>query len=90
MKKVFLSLIAIVLVISMIPISALAVEGADPTRGFSDMPNDWSTTALQAAVDNGLLVGANGKLNPKGELTRAEMATIIARVFNAYKLGDIS
>ncbi len=89
-RKVLLVLIALVLLVGMTPISALAVDQVDPKRGFSDMPNDWSTAALQHAVDNGLLVGANGKLNPKGNLTRAEMATIITRAFNAQVTKDLA
>ncbi len=88
-RKVLLILIAVALIIGMTPVSGLAA-GTDASRGFSDMPADWSTLALQNAVDNGLLVGAGGKLNPKGNLTRAEMATIISRVFNAQVKGDLS
>lgn len=79
-KRFLVFLITIVLIFGTMPIMAMA---ENDSRGFSDMPNDWSTAALQHAVDNGLLVGANGKLNPKGDLTRAEMATIITRAFNA-------
>lgn len=50
---------------------------------FSDMPNNWSTEALQNAVDNGLLKGDNGRLRPGDSLTRAEMASIINRAFGA-------
>jgi len=57
---------------------------------FDDMPNDWSTKALQSAVDNGLLKGSDNKLYPKNNLTRAEMATILVRALGAVELGDIS
>jgi hypothetical protein len=52
---------------------------------FSDMPNDWSTAALENAVSNGLLKGYGGKLEPNSNLTRAEMATIVNRAFGAYE-----
>ena len=57
---------------------------------FDDMPNDWSTAALQSAVDNGLLKGADNKLNPQNSLTRAEMATILVRALGATETADIS
>ncbi len=57
---------------------------------FDDMPNDWSTTALQHAVTNGLLNGTNNKLLPKDNLTRAQMATILVRALGAKEEGDIS
>lgn len=66
--------------------SAATVSVSD----FSDMPNDWSTTALTSAVENGLLAGSDGKILPKNYLTRAQMATIIVRAFAAISKGDMS
>ncbi len=57
---------------------------------FDDMPNDWSTVALQSAVDNGLLKGTDNKLLPKDKLTRAQMATILVRALGATETTDIS
>ncbi|MDD4048206.1 MAG: leucine-rich repeat protein, partial [Clostridia bacterium] len=48
---------------------------------FSDMPNDWSTTALENAVKNGLLSGCGGQIMPKENMTRAQMAAVINRSF---------
>jgi len=59
---------------------------------FADFPvNSWSTEAMTAAVDNGLLIGVgNNKIEPKRYLTRAEMAAIITRAFGATVEKDIS
>lgn len=61
---------------------------------FSDMPDNWSTAALNKAVDNGLLSGyAEGgkKLIKAGNsLTRAEMAAVVNRAFASEKIADIS
>lgn len=57
---------------------------------FSDMPDDWSTAALTAAVDNGLLTGSDGMILPKDNLTRAQMATIISRAFGAVSTVELS
>ncbi len=59
---------------------------------FTDFPvNSWSTEAMTAAVDNGLLIGMdNNKIEPKRNLTRAEMAAIITRAFGATVEKDIS
>lgn len=57
---------------------------------FDDMPDDWSTAALQHAVANGLLNGTDNKLLPKEKLTRAQMATILVRALGATEKGDIS
>lgn len=50
---------------------------------FSDMPDDWSRPALESAVENGLLLGAGGRIMPGESLTRAQLAAIISRSFGA-------
>ncbi|HZK61455.1 MAG TPA: S-layer homology domain-containing protein [Anaerovoracaceae bacterium] len=60
------------------------------TSGFSDMPSNWSTKALENAVNNGLLVGDNGKIMPNDNLTRAQMATVVNRAFGTTKKVSLS
>ena len=50
-------------------------------QDFSDFPTDWSAPAMTHAVQNGLLNGSDGKILPKGLLTRAQMATMVNRAF---------
>ena len=89
MAKKFLSiLLVLVLVLGLLPAAGAAALSTSPT--FSDMPDNWATEALESAVANGLLVGDDGKIMPDSPLTRAQMATIIARAFGATKEGDIS
>ncbi len=57
---------------------------------FKDMPSDWSTSALEAAVKNGLLTGDNGYIRASDNMTRAEMATIMVRACGATRMTDIS
>lgn len=57
---------------------------------FKDMPDDWSTAALTAAVENGLLGGSGGYIKPSDNMTRAEMATIMARACGATKEAVIT
>lgn len=75
--------LSLVMVIAMLPTVAFAAE-------FSDMPKDWSTEALESAVANGLLTGADGKLMPKESLTRAQMAAIINRAFGATQKAELN
>ncbi len=79
MKKIAMFLIALCL-------AATAVGAAE----FPDMPNDWSTEALNAAVENGLISGSNGYICPDDNLTRAEMAAVMVRAFGAKEKADIS
>jgi len=49
--------------------------------GFKDANrvSGWASDAVQWAVQNDLLVGYNGALNPQHNITRAEVATILMR-----------
>lgn len=91
MKKLIVLMLSLFLVIS--PITAMAEVGGTTTKSileFSDMPEDWSTAALLNAIENGLLTGFEGKIMPKENLTRAEMATVINRAFGATEKASIN
>lgn len=71
-------------------LSPTGALGASPSD-FVDFPNDWSQGAMTAAVDNGLLGGVgDGRIAPRGEVTRAQMAAIINRAFGAEKQASLS
>lgn len=84
MKKKINFLLSAILSVSMMMQSAAFAEG------FSDMPDNWTTTALQNAVTNGLLNGADGKIMPDDNIKRSEMAAILVRAFGASVEADIS
>ena len=56
-----------------------AVSGA--ITGFADVSSisDWALDAMTWAVENGILTGSNGKLNPQNNATRAEVAAMLMR-----------
>ena len=83
--KLLSLLVVLCMVLTLLPMAALAADAQ-----FKDMPNDYSTAALQAAVTNGLLKGSGGQLRPAASLTRAEMATILNHAFGAAEKSDIS
>ena len=56
---------------------------------YSDMPTGWSNAAMTYAVNNGYIKGSNGKLNPQGLATRAQVASIFARVLKLEDKADI-
>lgn len=68
----------------------LAAPSVAATQAFTDMPSNWSKDALQYAVDNGLLFGLDGKINPDDALTRAQMVAIVNRAFGSVAKADIS
>ncbi|MCE5196218.1 MAG: S-layer homology domain-containing protein [Negativicutes bacterium] len=71
-------------------VALLCFSGAAMAQSFSDMPNNWSTEALQQAVANGLLFGSDGLLKPNDSLKRAELAAIVVRAFGTKAAADIS
>lgn len=85
--KKIISLIGAAVAAATVCSGALAAE-------FVDMPDNWTTSALENAVKNGLLYGeetAEGmKINPDANITRAQMAAIIVRAFGAEETADIS
>ena len=84
-------LISIILCLAMC-CSLFSVALAAETE-YPDMPGEdyWSYPALKAAVENGLLQGDDrGNLDPRGTLTRAQMAAVVNRAFGAKDSADIS
>lgn len=70
--------------------AALILSSSVFAAEFKDMPNDWSTAALNAAVENGLISGDNGYIMPDSFMTRAQMAAIMVRATGAKQEADIS
>lgn len=97
-KRIFTILMAVMLVVCYIPGMAFAGTDENATKTevptFVDMPNDWSKTAIENAVTNGLIKGYQGTdglyIKPNGTLTRAEMATVVNRAFGAQEKTTLS
>ncbi len=77
-------------IIALVLVCMMALSTVAFAADFKDMPNDWSTSALEAAVKNGLLTGSDGYIKASDNMTRAEMATIMVRACGATKEVDIS
>ncbi|NLM84376.1 MAG: S-layer homology domain-containing protein [Clostridiales bacterium] len=83
MRKRVLSIwLALCMILMLMPAAAAA--------SFPDMPSDYSREALEAAVENGLLKGTDGKILPNENLTRAQMAAIIVRAFGAKREASLA
>ncbi len=85
----FKRIIPMILVFSIILSSMISVFAES---SFSDMPKTdyWSFRALNEAVNNGLINGYNGKINPKNNVTRAQLAAVINNAFGAIETVDTS
>ena len=51
----------------------------------ADKVSGYAAEAMQWAVAEGLLQGSNGKLNPQGSATRAQVATILMRFMEKFE-----
>jgi len=62
---------------------------ADTTalNGFSDSSSisSWAKDAAATLVKAGIISGSNGKLNPKANITRAEICVILEKIITEYK-----
>lgn len=84
-KRIISTMVTIAMLITMVPATFASVEQ------FVDFPTGWSKEAMTFSVDNGLINGKSAtKIEPRANLTRAEMATIINRAFGAEVTCDIS
>ena len=95
MKTYLRKYLAIILVfcmmLGMVPMSYAVEEGKE--RLFPDMPisSYWSYDALENAIAQGILKGdSNGMLNPQKAISRAEMATVLNRLFGAEEQANIT
>lgn len=69
----------------------IAAAETEVELSFTDMPNDWRTTAIVNAVKNGLISGmGDGTVAPDANITRAQMAAIIVRALGATEEADLS
>lgn len=91
MKEYFKRYVAMILA-ACITLYSAPIAQAEPSSSFVDMPGEthWAYEALSSAVQNGILRGENQHLYPAQNLTRAEMAAIINRVFGAEEQADIT
>ena len=90
LKRFFSLFLAAVMMVTLLAVNAHAANDNKITD-YGDAYGHWAYEALAWAVDNGVLVGTSeDRLNPDGDLTRAQMAAMIDRLFGTYKSADIS
>lgn len=73
---------------------AFALEGGDTSvlNHYTDgaSVSAWARNSVAALIENGYVNGANGKLNPKTSITRAEFAKVISEMASTYADADDS
>lgn len=73
---------------------AFALESGDTSvlNHYTDgaSVSAWAQSSVAALIENGYVNGANGKLNPKTSITRAEFAKVISEMASTYADADDS
>lgn len=90
--------LALALVLSvLLQCGVFAAVSAQPAPDTAEIinglpiPDTWAHDALVFAVENGILRGKDGTdLCPEDSATRAEMATMMVRIFSATKQADLT
>lgn len=84
MKRKALSLIlAFAMAVSLFTVGASAAE---PTYG--DTAGHWAEASIERWSGYGIIKGSNGKFDPDGQLTCAQLATILARLLKLPAAKD--
>lgn len=84
MKRKALSLIlAFAMAVSLFTVAASAAE---PTYG--DTAGHWAEASIERWSGYGIIQGSNGKFDPDGQLTCAQLATILARLLKLPAAKD--
>jgi len=86
MKKLLSLILLLFMVISIMPVSVFAYS-------YKDMPDadHWSFNSLVKAIENKILCGyTDGYIYPGKYITRAELATIINRIFGSSEKASLS
>ncbi|MGO4541102.1 rhamnogalacturonan lyase family protein [Paenibacillus sp. 2TAB19] len=72
-------------------VRALGMDTTGEDGSFSDTDGHWADASIRALHRAGIVYGAgNGAFNPNQEITRAEMAAILARVLNMSEANGVS
>ncbi|MBQ9972234.1 MAG: S-layer homology domain-containing protein, partial [Firmicutes bacterium] len=77
-RKMLAFVLALVITLGMMP----AVAFAAPADSFHDVDGHWAEEAIDRWSDYGIIEGYEGAFDPNGELTRGQLAAIIARLLN--------
>lgn len=74
MKKVISIILSLVMLFSLLPTQTFAANQ------YTDTAGNWAEGAIDRWSEYGVIEGSNGKFDPNGTLTRAQMAAILSRL----------
>ena len=83
MKRKLLSIVlALCLTLTLLPAMSVAAGSYADTNGH------WAESSIERWSDHGIIQGSNGEFDPNGQLTCAQLATILARLLKLPAAKD--
>jgi len=80
-KRLFASVLSLALLISLLPTTVFAAP-------YDDINGHWAEDAIARWSEYGIVEGTDGLFDPNGQLTRAQLAAIIARLLKLPAAAD--
>ena len=81
-KRLWAVLLTICLVAALLPTTALAAGSYADTNGH------WAESSIERWSAYGIIQGSNGQFDPNGQLTCAQLATILAKLLKLPAAKD--
>lgn len=78
MKKILSLLIALIMLVSVVPVSAAT---------YTDIEGHWAAKQIEAWSNYGVISGYNGEFSPNRSITRGEFAVVLNRLMAYQKTG---
>lgn len=83
MKKIFGIMLSLLIALELCGMSIYAVENS-----YTDIRNHWAESSIKRWSEYDIVQGSNGEFDPDGQLTCAQLATILARLLKLPAAPD--
>ena len=83
MKKIFGIMLSLLIALELCGMSIYAIENS-----YTDIKNHWAESSIKRWSEYDIVQGSNGEFEPNGQLTCAQLATILARLLKLPAAPD--
>ena len=83
MKKVFGIMLSLLIALELCGMSIYAIENS-----YTDIKNHWAESSIKRWSEYDIVQGSNGEFEPNGQLTCAQLATILTRLLKLPAAPD--
>ena len=83
MKKIFGIMLSLLIALELCGMSIYAIENS-----YTDIKNHWAESSIKRWSEYDIVQGSNGEFEPNGQLTCAQLATILTRLLKLPAAPD--